>query len=167
MKVEDRTYYEDEQKMEANWVLFIIVIMSLSILGIAIGVMIHDKAEWVSICIVAGAILFSDSLIIFLFKKMKLELAVTKKGLHYNMATFISKNNFVSWADVSSLCIRKSPASGFGKKTKFRYGEVYAMNLKKGLELSLKNGKKKFFSLKDSDEFLRSFRKLELAIEIK
>lgn len=167
MKVEDRTYYEEEQKMEANWILFIVVAMSLSILGIAIGVMIHDKEEWASIAIVAGAIIFSDLLIVVLFKRMKLELALTKKGLHYNMTTMAGKNKFLSWEEVSSITIRKSPASGFGKKNKFRYGEVYAMNFKKGVELSLKNGKKKFYSLRDSDEFLRSFRKLELAIEIK
>lgn len=166
MQIEDRTYYEEEQKMESKWILILILVMSLSSLVIAVAVLYSSKAELYLIGIVAGAILFSDALVIFLFKAMKLEIALTKKGFCFKMSPSGNKNKCVDWSEVSAICIRKSPASGYGKKQKFRYGVVYAMNLKPGLELSLTNGKKKFFSLKDPDEFKKAFRKLELPLII-
>jgi hypothetical protein len=64
------------------------------------------------------------------------------------------------------LNIRKSPIKGYGKSKKWRYGDVYTMNTKMGLELIYKNGKKQYFSLKDADEFKKAFKKLELNLLI-
>lgn len=166
MQIEDRTYFEEEQKMEATWLLIFILISSISMMAIAIAFLYNDNADWTSIGIVIGAILLSDGIMIVLFKTMKLNLAVTKKGLHYRMNTANRKNKILLWDEVISMGLRKSPASGYGKKIKFRYGEVYAMNLKQGIEFNLKNGKKMFFSLKDPDEFIRSVKKLELNLHI-
>lgn len=166
MQIEDRTYYEEEQKMEATWLLILILVMTISSLVIAVAVLYNSKAEWIMIGFVAFTILFTDAVIIYFFKNMKLEIALTKKGLCYKMSPSGSKYKYVDWTEVSSICIRKSVASGYGMKKKFRYGDVYSMNFKMGVELSLNNGKKKFFSLKDPDEFKKAFRKLELPIEI-
>ena len=152
--------------MESNWILILIVATSISSLAIATAVLYNSKAGWLQIGIVAAAIVLTDALIIFLFKSMKLELALTKKGMPYKISPLGSKGNIIIWAEVDAMCIRKSPATGYGKKYKFRYGEVYAMNLKTGVELTLKNGKKKFFSLRDPDEFKKGFKKLELNLQI-
>ncbi len=166
MQIEERTYFEEEQKMESKWMLFLILGSSVSMMTIAIAFLYNDNADWISIGIVVGAILLTDVIMILLFKNMKLNLAISKKGLHYRMNTVNAKNKLLSWDEVTLIGLRKSPATGYGKKIKFKYGEVYAMNLKEGVEFGLKNGKKIFFSLKDPDEFMRSIRKLELNIQI-
>ena len=166
MQIEDRTYYAEEQKMEANWILIFIVFTSISTLVVVIAVLYNSNAPWFQIGMVAGAILFSDLIIVMLFKTMKLELALTKKGLHYKMFPLGSKVNLVDWKEVTAICIRKSPASGYGKRKKYKYGDIYAMNLRTGVELTLTSGMKKFFSLKDPVEFKKGFRKLELNIQI-
>ncbi len=166
MQLEDRTYYEEEQKMESNWMLIIILVMTISSLAIAVGVLYSSNTDWLQIGIVAAAIIFSDLFIIVLFKSMKLELAITKKGLHYKMVPMAGKQAMVEWDSVIAMSIKKSPARGYGKKVKYKYGELYTMNMKHGLELTLQNGKKKFFSLKDADEFKKAFRKLELPLQI-
>ena|SRR5687768_12766762 len=166
MQTEERTYYEENQKLEADWIIYFIIISSISAIAIAVGFLYSAKSDWTEIMIVIGAILFSDSLIIFLFKSMRLELALSKKGLHYRMFPGGGKIKLVSWSEVSAISIRKSPAKGYGKQQKFRYGEVYDMNLKQGVELVLSNGKKKFFSLKDPDEFKKSYKKLELSMQL-
>ncbi len=165
MQLEDRTYYEEEQKMEANWMLILILFTSISAIVIAVAFLYNSKAEWLQISLVAGAIIFSDALMVFLFKTMKLELAIVKNGLYFKMFPS-TKNHFIDWNDIAALSIRKSPVKGYGKTKKWRYGDVYAMNLKVGLELIFKDGKKKFFSLKHPDEFKKAFRKLELHLQI-
>lgn len=162
MQIEDRTYFEEEQKMEANWILVFILISSISMMAISIALMFDENANWTSIGIVIGSILFTDIIMVLLFKTMKLNIAISKKGFHYRMNTVNRKNKLLLWDEIASMELRKSPARGYGKKYKFRYGEVYAMNLKQGIEFNLKNGKKIFFSLKDPDEFMRTVRKLEL-----
>lgn len=166
MQIEDRTYYEEEQKMEATWILILILAMSTTSLVIAIVVLYNSRAGWLQIGIVTAAIVFTDAFIIFLFKYMRMELALAKNRFYFRTYPSFVKIGFVNWDEVNAICIRKSPATGYGKKYKFRYGEVYAMNLKPGVELTLKNGKKKFFSLKDPDEFKKGFKKLELNLQI-
>lgn len=165
MRIEERTYFEEEQKMESRWLLILIIASSISMLTIAIAYLYKDHADWTSIGLVIGAILFTDAIMLTLFKIMKLNLAVSKKGLHYRMNTVNTKNKLLPWDEVTSIGLRKSPATGYGKKIKFRYGEVYAMNLKQGVEFTLKNGKKIFFSLKDPDDFMKAVRKLELNLQ--
>lgn len=166
MQIEERTYYEDEQKMEANWILIFIVFSSLSTLAIAIGFMYNENADLMSLLVVAGSIIFTDILIVLIFKNLKLYTALSKKGFHYNWSLFGGQYKLIEWLEIENLSIKKSPYRGYGRKTIFKYGESYTMNLKEGLELTLKNGKKKFFSLKDSEEFKRAFNKLETGLHI-
>jgi hypothetical protein len=91
MLIEDRTYYEDEQKMEANWILIFIIISGVSSVCIASAFMFNSKADWLEISIVAAAIIFTDALVIFILKSMKLELALVKKGLYFKMSPAAKK----------------------------------------------------------------------------
>jgi hypothetical protein len=166
MHIEEKLYYKEEQKMEANRVLIFILISTLSTLAITIAFLYNGNADWLMIGIVASVMLFADVMIFLVFKRSRLDLAVTKEGLYYKMTIFSSKTHLLDWKEVSAASIRKPPVKSFGIKYKFRYGQVYTMNLRQGLELKLKDGKKKFFSLKDPDEFKKAFRKLELQLEI-
>lgn len=166
MQIEERIYYEEEQKMEANWILIFILISSISSMAIAVAFLYKDDPDWLQIGIVAGAIILSDIFIIVLFKTMKLELSLSKKGIHYKMTYGSFKHQLVAWDEVDAISIRKCPVSGYGKQRKWKYGDVYAMNLQLGVELLLKNGKKKYFSLKQPDEFKKAFNKLELTMHI-
>ena len=166
MNIEDRTYYEEEQKMQGKWILVFILISSISALTLAVSFLYSEHANWTLVSIIAGSIVLTDAFAIIMFRSMKLQLALTKKGLHYHMVIVAAKDRFLDWAEVETISIRKAPTSSYGKHYKFRYGEVYTMNLKRGVEFSLKNGKKKFFSLQDPEEFIRSVRKLELNVQI-
>jgi hypothetical protein len=166
MQIEERIYYQEEQKMDANWIVIFVLISSITTLAIAIISLYNDHRPWVEIVLVVGAILLSDVLVVLLVKTMRLELAISKKGLHYKMTIMAGKTRFINWAEVEGLHIRKSPATGYGKHYKFRYGEVYSLNRKKGVEISLKSGKKKYFSLKDADEFIRTIKNLDLKLPI-
>jgi hypothetical protein len=166
MHIEERTYYEDEQKMEANWILVFIVVSSLSTLAIAIGFMYNENADLTSLIAVAGSIIFTDMLIVFIFKTLKLSTALSKKGFHYKWSLMSGPMKMIEWHEIENIAIKKSPYKGYGRKTSLKYGDSYTMNLKEGLALTLKNGKKKFFSLKDSEEFKRGFNKLEIGLHI-
>ena len=135
--------------------------------GAGIPFFFDKEADLTKVSVVLGAIVFSDVLILYLFKTMKLEMAITKGGLHYRFFAMLASSGIIQWTDVASISFRKSPHRGYGKKYKFRYGEVITMNTKSGVELTMKNGKKKFFSLKDPDAFRSGFHKLNLPIELK
>jgi hypothetical protein len=166
MQIEERVYYEEEQKMESNWIILFILFSGITTLAITMFYLYNEKGKWVEMGIVAGAILFSDGLIVLLLKTMRLNLAICKKGLHYKMTIFTGTSRLLNWEEVVGLHICKPPTTGYGKHYKFRYGEVYSLNRKKGVEISLKNGKKKFFSLKDVDAFIRSVKNLDLKLSI-
>ena len=166
MKVDDRTYFEEEQRMNSNWLWFFVIFSFISLMVLGVTFLIDKETDWIKVAIVLGAITFSDVLIIFLFKTMKLELAITKNGLHYSFFAMVTNKGIVPWSEVSALSFQKAPRRGYGKSYKFRYGEVYAMGTRKGIELELKNGKKKFFTLKDLDSFRSGFEKLNLPLTL-
>jgi hypothetical protein len=165
MKVDDRTYFEEEQRIESGWMWFFALFFFITLMGIGIIFLIDEKTDWIKISFVLVVIVFSDVLILYLFKTMKLELAVTKKAFHYRFFAIMASKGTIDWTDVASVSLRKAPNRGYGKKLKFRYGEIYTMNTKTGVELEMKNGKKKFFSLKDPDSFKSSLQKIEIPIQ--
>jgi hypothetical protein len=166
MQIEERTYFEEEQRMDSRWMWFFVLFASISTTALIVGFIFNEEADWLKIGIVSTAIVFSDVLIFYLFKTMKLELALSKKGFHYRFFAMMVSQGIIGWSEITGITFRKSPARGYGKKLKYPYGEIYTMNTKTGVELHLNNGKKKFFSLKDPDAFRTAFNKLELRIRI-
>lgn len=167
MKVDDRTYFEEEQRMNSGWMWFFALFFCITLAGIGIVLMVDAETDLTKVAVVIGSIVFSDVLIFYIFKTMKMELAITKKGFHYLFFAMIAQKGVIDWNEVENISIRKSPYRSYGKKHKFRYGEVYTMNTKTGVELQLKNGKKKFFGLKDPDAFKSGFQKLNLPMQLK
>jgi hypothetical protein len=166
MKVDNRTYFEEEQRMNSGWMWFFALFFCITLVGIGAVLLVDKETDLTKVAIVIGSIVFSDVLIFYIFKTMKLELAITKNGFHYVFFAMIAQKGMVDWNEVEKVSIRKSPYRSYGKKHKFRYGEVYTMNTKTGVELEVKNGNRKFFSLKDPDAFMSGFQKLNLPMQL-
>jgi len=163
MKVEEKTYYEEEQKMDSKWI-WIFALLFAAIIGvIGIAFLVDKEKDPLKISLVLGIIGLSDVLLIFLFKRMTLEIALSKKGFHYySYALFVTKGT-IEWNDISKIAIIKSPYDGYGKKHSFKNGQIFTMNSKLGVAIHLLNGKKKFFSVKDVDAFRTAYSKLQLS----
>lgn len=166
MQLSERTYFEDKVKMDAQWVIIFILVSSIGTLAIAITVMLNEEIrKWTEIALVTGTILLSDTCVVILFRKMNLELATTKQGLHYKMNPF-GKLTLLNWKEVRSIRTHKMKHAGYGKQHKWKYGIAIVMNHKPGIEFELQNGRKLFLSMNEADDFKRSIRKLELPILI-
>ncbi len=166
MKVDERTYFEEEQKMDSKW-MWIFALVFSTILGVVgICYLIGSKENTLTITLVLSSIALSDILIIYLFKTLKLEIALSKKGFHYySYALIVSKGN-IDWKDISAISIIKSPYNSYGKKYSFKNGKVYTMNSKVGVAIQLLNGKKLFFSIENVDAFRTAYQKLQLPLKL-
>src|SRR5688572_4022738 len=109
MKVDDRTYFEEEQRMDSRWMFFFVLFSFLLLAGIAVAFLVDKETDWTKITIVLASILFSDILILFLLKTMKLDLAITKNGLHYRFFAMVASQGVVNWNEVAAISLRKAP----------------------------------------------------------
>jgi hypothetical protein len=166
MKVDDRTYFEEEQTMDSKWMWFFVVFCFTTVMAFAVVFLFNEGVNWLMMGLTIGIMVLTDLFILYVFKTMKLELALTKKGFHYRFFAVFASTGAILWNDVSGVKITKAPHRGYGRKLKYKYGEVVTMNTKSGVELQMKNGKKKFFSVQDPDAFKIAFHKLELPIRI-
>jgi len=164
MQIDERTYYEEEQRMESRWIWFFFAFFFISILGIGIGILLNEPAEWRIVLLVLGIIVLSDTGVLLLFRSLKLEIAISKKGFHYNFFALFSNKGTIEWNEIEKISLTKSPYRSYGKKYSFKNGQVFTMNTKMGVKMDLKNGRKKFFSVKDIDDFRSSYKKLELPL---
>jgi hypothetical protein len=166
MEINEKIWWEESQKFRENWVWQLVIVSSLTSVGIVIGMMVSEHAEWYAIAIPVGLIVLMDSLVIAIFRTMRLDLAVTRKGLCYRMwprRTYLC----IGWNEIKEIQLKKPPATaGYGKKFVPGYGKVYSMGRGKGLELHLQNGKKIFFSTQQPDLFRSVLQKAEIQIPV-
>lgn len=166
MQIQDRTYYEDQVKMDAQWVIIFILVSSIGTLAIALTVMLNDEIKkWTEIAIVTATIVITDGIIIMLFRKLSLSITTTKLALNYKISP-MGKHHVLAWTDIHAIRIHKMKSTSYGKQHKWKYGTTIIMNNKPGIEFELKSGKKLFLSMNDAEEFKRSIRKLELPVII-
>lgn len=164
MQIDEKTYFEEEQKMDSKWIWFFVLFFCLLLAGVGVAFLLDDnsKTNVPKISWTLGIIVLSDLFLLYIFKTMKLEIALSKKGFHYSFFALLTSKGIIEWNQISKISITKSPYKSYGKKYSFKNGEVYTMNSKMGVTLVLLSGKKKFFSIQDIDTFRSAYTKLQL-----
>lgn len=77
-----------------------------------------------------------------LFLLLKLQTTVNEQGVSYSYFPFIKKRNF-TWQEIESAkVINYGFVGGWGIRTNTKYGTVYNVKDKMGMQITLQNGKK-------------------------
>lgn len=166
MEIDERIYFEEEQRMNQKWVWLLIGIMGLSTVIILVVMLIDSDVSLTLVLGIMGFMLLLNTFAVMMFKATRLNLAITRKGIYCKISPNTAKPRFTSWDDVTSVKITKSPVTGVGHQKKYKYGEAFVMKMGQGIELVLKDGKKRFFSCVETNDFLKCVHKLELPVEV-
>jgi len=146
--------FKEEQKFSTPWI-FLVIFPALALLvyllkynewkGGAIDV--SEKDDILGLIILGVAFFIMMVGLTILFYKMKLITQIKPDGIYFRYPPIISKEKFISKAEISSFEIRKyHPSreySGHGvKRGKRKSGRAYTVSGRIGLQLYMINGKK-------------------------
>lgn len=103
-------------------------------------------------------------ILLFTFSIFKLKL--DKNNLEYSFFPFTFKTKKISWDDIQQIqFIKADPLfdfGGWGIRLSKKYGVAYIMGNNDILFLTLKNGKKRSFSIKDKENLIAFFDENEI-----
>jgi hypothetical protein len=142
-----------------------LVIVGLSMAFIVVGISTYStwgKISNGSIGEQIGALsgLIIITLISLLFLKLKLKTRIDEMGIHYQFYPFQFSYKKIVWNSISTCTIRNynafSEFGGWGMKRRiYGKGRCYTTKGNIGLQLELKNGKKKLIGTQKKDELQR------------
>lgn len=184
MKTDQNIIYEEKQKLNViGWILkpmilawsVVLILFSIPILYFYFTQGPSSIREFTDtplplIMLIGG--LIPCLLIVLTRRRMKLELAVTRKGLQYEYLFASKRTGFIKWEEVVSIEAKKfdgiatRPGSQryyWGKSAK----DAIIMNTNyEGIEITFTDGQTMFLTCNDRIEFLKAVKKLELPIKI-
>jgi|GEM_PF-3894543 len=168
MEIQEKILWEERLKMRDNWIWQLVIVSSLSGIGVMTGFFISEREKWYIILIPLLLIGGMDALVVALLRSMKLDLAITRSGFYYKMWPPARSFRSIAWSEVQEIRFVKPPLPGYGKKVKWKYGTLYLMSMKKekGLELLLRNGKKMFFTTLQPDAVRSILQKAEIKVPV-
>ncbi len=174
MKME-KTYFKEEQYFSNFWFwVFLIVVFTAFLVPTCVAlyselVLKNPSGEnpesTVSLMVILTVLVLGYSLVILLFKRMKLVTEITSKGLLFRYPPFILKYKVVLKEEIEKYEIRKyNPIreySGWGIRYSWaKSGRAYNVKGNIGLQLYMFNGKKILFGTQRGDAMLRAMQKM-------
>lgn len=151
----DKVLFKEEQQFRQWWNLIIVFgsVVSGIVFGIyalymqvILGKQVGDEPAPNAVLVVLIVFLL---FFLWVFLRLKLEVWIDNKGIHYRFFPLIYKERIISFAEIKKCEIRKYNAirdyGGWGIKRKLRWGRAYNVSGNIGLQLYLNNGKKVLF----------------------
>ncbi|MEE4258710.1 MAG: hypothetical protein V2I62_03050 [Bacteroidales bacterium] len=165
MKME-KTYFKEEQYFSNFWFwVFLIVAFTASLAPTCVAIYSElvlknpsgeNPESAVSLMVILIILVVVYSLVILLFKRMKLVIRITNKGLLFKYPPFILKDKTVLKEEIEKYKIRKyKPLREYSV-----YGRAYIVKGNIGLQLYLVGGKKILFGTQRGDAMLRAMDKM-------
>ncbi len=174
MKME-KIYFKEEQYFSNFWFwVFLIVAFTASLAPTCVAIYSElvlknpsgeNPESAVSLMVILAVLVVVYSLVILLFKRMKLVIRITNKGLLFRYPPFILKYKVVLKEDIEKYEIRKYKPireySGWGIRYSWaKSGRAYNVKGNVGLQLYLADGKKILFGTQRGDAILRAMYKM-------
>lgn len=127
------------------------------------------NAPFIIVTLIGG--LIPCCILYIIRSRMLLEIIVTKTAFTYRYKVFSVKENSFLWNDVQLVEIKKYPytATRPGEQNKIytKGQDVYVMTVDMlGVEIKMKDGQYKFFTLKDPDTLLKAIRSCDSNVQL-
>lgn len=140
--------FKEQQRFKQTWLIIIMIISSITSLGIVVGVYVKNPNSFTSLelALIIGLVLVASG-IIFLFK---LTTRIDEKGIHYKFLPFHFSTKTISWSEINKAYVRKYDAlgeyGGWGLKGGSLWdkskGKAINVSGDVGIQLELTNQKK-------------------------
>jgi hypothetical protein len=152
--------FEEKQKFP-NWLT--ILMAGIALLTIAIVLIAgitgpeQKKADmWLGIAIAFPI----EILVVILFQYIQLEKIVTSNGLYYRWRPWQKRFRVIEKESIKSFELRNSPPLNYGIHWFPGYGWVHNASAGEGIQLYLVNGRRLFFSTRETGFFQRALQSL-------
>src|SRR5690606_22547786 len=90
------------------------------------------------------------------FLTSRFEKVVTSNGLYFRWRPWQSRYRWLQYSEIRDVRVRQAPPMKYGTGPTFSYGWVHIANGRRGLQLTMTNGKKLFLGAKDVEEFSKA-----------
>ncbi len=138
--------YKEKQRVRANgMILMVIFLMGILLYSFFQSLFEHNwvftYVEWSSLAL----LLLLGCFLWYLFR-LKLNLAISKQGIHYKMSPWHNKKRKILWEDVHRCEIIKTPkmAQWHGGNITFNYEKRFSVSGRNGLLVTTKDGQQYF-----------------------
>ena len=138
--------------------MLVVLSMVAALAGMLIGLFTEKDKRGMAIGL--AAIIPVIFLVLYLHSKSQLEKMVTSNGLYYRWKPWHRKFRVVEKQDIASVIVRKSPLMNYGFGWYPGYGRYHNSSGGEGLQLTLKNRSRIFFSTYDVGAFKKAINTL-------
>jgi hypothetical protein len=143
-----------------RWIIVLLISSAafVVLLTLALGITLKDDAKESMLALVIVVPL--QLVIIYFYRRMKLEKVVTSNGLYYKWLALHKKYRVIEKPDIETVQVKKPPFMQYGLGWRFGYGSYHSVNDKDGIQLFLSNGKKVFFGTGNITHFASALEQL-------
>jgi len=150
--MESKILFEEEQSFWQNKIALLVfgVLLVLSILAIMKGISLTQSLYLSAIV----------SFVILIFWGMLLRTEITQKSIKFGYKYVPFANNELFWSEVQKIELQKYSFVGWGLRYSSSKGTIYNVAGNKGLQITLKTGKKYLLGTQKSDDLKKILEEL-------
>lgn len=150
----------EEQQRFPKWLTYLMVAVLVLVLAGMILLAIYIEEERGEALIGLAIAVPIELAIIYLFITSELELAVTSNGVYYRWKPLQKKYRVIETEMIQGAEIRRTPMFNYGFGWFPGLGMFYNTHNGPGVQFYLQNGKRIFFSSKDTEQLNRAVQQL-------
>lgn len=156
-----RKFYTEKQRIQNPvllWSCIALLAYSLFLLGREIVLNQFSQPIVLGLLGVAVAIFATG---VWLLNRLRLKIAVTKKGINYKMSPLHSRKKKIKWDDVETCKVIETPkmAHMHSGNMKFWYEKKFTFSGRNGLAVITKEGDRYFIGTRETSELKKSIKK--------
>lgn len=168
----NKVLFREEQQFRLWWQILLVTGSTVPAMIIIIYTLIQQNVKGVPVgrspepLVVLIVALITLIISLWVYFSLKLEVWIEKDGIHYRFFPIISKNKFISKAEIQRYEIRQFKANweygGRGVRSGFlrKWGKALIVNGNTGLQLYLRNGKKILFGTQRSQAIIYAMNEM-------
>lgn len=143
------TYLFGEKEKFPRWLSLFMILPIAIVAGLMLMLPTLDAAEKKEMLIALAIVVPLQATLVILFRKARLEKVVTSNGFYFRWLPLQQKFRVIEKDMISNVTLRKAPMHNFGSKWLPGYGRMHLASGGEGLEITMTNRKRIFFSSAD------------------
>jgi hypothetical protein len=144
MDTNGKILFEEAQWFRVRWLWVLIIVCSISAMGIVIGIALTQKEEAEESWLALAFMVPFEAIILYFLYITKLETTITSEGIYYRWWPFQRKGWFIARQEIETVEMRNGPPLCYGLHWVPGYGWVHNTGPGKGIQLGLHRGRKIF-----------------------
>ena len=160
MKINGDILFKETQHFRVQWLWWLIGLCILTSTGVTIALAIADKQKSAEPWIVLAIMIPVEAAVLYFFYITRLETVISTEGLFFKWWPFQPSYKFISPLQIKKAYLRTGPKLSYGCHWSFRYGTVLNLAPGKGIQLTLKNGRRFFLGTQKSSAFQTALDKI-------